>query len=44
MFLYSDLKVIISKLDLPSNLVEFTKFVVFFGADDDPEVYDLLSD
>ena len=25
-------------------MVEFSKFIVFFGVDDDPEVFDLLTD
>ena len=25
-------------------MVEFTKFVTFFGADDDPELFDVLAD
>ena len=43
-FLYDDLKVILQCVDNPSYLAEFSKFVVFFGADDDPEVYDVLLD
>jgi hypothetical protein len=43
-FLYEDLKVILQCVENPKYLVEFTKFVVFFGADDDPEIFDILLD
>jgi len=43
-FLYMDLKKVLQQVDRPSNLVEFTKFIVFVGADDDPEIFDILSD
>jgi hypothetical protein len=42
--LYDDLKAIIMKIDNPANFVEFTKFIVRFGAEDDPEVFDLLAE
>ena len=38
------MKVILQRVDSPQNFVEFSKFIVFFGADDDPEVFDCLSD
>ena len=43
-FVYSDLKSVLGKIDNPTNYVEFTKFMVFFRADDDPELFDLLAD
>jgi hypothetical protein len=43
-FLYDDMKVILQCLDKPKSLVNFTKFIVFFGVDDDPEIFDLLTD
>ena len=43
-FLYDDFKVIIQSIDRPKSLVEFVKFIVFFGVDDDPEIFDLLTD
>lgn len=41
---YDDFKVIVQCIDDPENFVEMTKFVVFFGTEDDPEVMDLLAD
>ena len=31
------------KIDNPANFVEFTKFIVRFGAEDDPEVFDFIT-
>ena len=39
-----DLKSVLSKVSQPESIVEFSKFIVFFGVDDDPEVFDLLLD
>lgn len=43
-FLYDDLKFILQKTQVPENFEEFTKLITFFGADDDPELFDLLAD
>lgn len=43
-FVYEDLKALVSRIDKPANVVELSKFVVFFGVDDDPEFFDLLAD
>lgn len=43
-FLKSDLKSVMQKVGQAENIVEFSKFVVFFGVEEDPEVFDLLLD
>jgi len=43
-FLYDDLKIICQCIDNSSNYAELSKFVVFFGVTDDPEVLDILAD
>lgn len=43
-FCYDDLKVVIQCTDSHEFLTEWTKFLVFFGVDDDPEVLEMLTD
>jgi len=43
-FLYDDLKIILQHVSYAPTVVEFSKLIVFFGVDDDPEIHDLLSD
>ena len=43
-FLYDDLKIILQCIDVPESIVGLMKLVVFFKVDDDPEIFDLLSD
>lgn len=43
-WLHDDFKVIMTKTLKPSTMVQFSKLVVFFQANDDPEIFDLLSD
>ena len=38
------MKVILQCIDQPESIVHLMKMVVFFSVDDDPEIYDLLTD
>ena len=43
-FVYYDLKQILQLINKREHLVEFTKFLVFFQVDEDPELYELISE
>jgi hypothetical protein len=43
-FLYDDLKVILQHIGRAPTVVEFSKLIVFFEVNDDPEIFDLFSD
>jgi hypothetical protein len=44
-FINDDLKLIVQSVKEPANLVEFTKFAVFFKlSGEDPELFELLAD
>ena len=43
-FVYYDLKQLLTLITRPAHLVNFTKFLVFFKVDQDPELYELLSE
>ena len=43
-FLYDDIKVILQHVARAPTVVEFSKLIVFFGIDDDPEIFDLFLD
>lgn len=43
-FIYDDLKVIIQVVGSSQHFADLCKFVVFFGANDDPELLEMLSD
>ena len=43
-FCYTDLKFIFQIVSRPKNIMEFTKFLLFFKVEDDPEIVELLCD
>ena len=43
-FVYYDLKQLLQLVNKPEHLVGFTKLLVFFQADEDPELYELISE
>ena len=43
-FVYYDLKQLLQLITGRDNLVNFTKFILFFKIDEDPELYELLSE
>ena len=38
------MKYIFQIVNQPKNIMEFTKFLLYFKVDDDPEIFELLSD
>ena len=42
-FVYDDCKAIVQLVNDAENLEKFTKFIVFFKVDDDPELLEYLS-
>lgn len=42
-FLYTDLKTILQVTNKPENLTQWSKFIVFFKVDDDPELIEQLN-
>ena len=43
-FVYYDLKQLLQLITGRDNLVNFTKFMLFFKLEEDPELYELLSE
>ena len=43
-FVYQDLKIILQIVNGTDNLEKFTKFLVFFRVDEDPELLEVLCD
>ena len=43
-FVYYDLKQVLQLVNKPEHLVGFTKLLVFFQADEDPELFELISE
>ena len=43
-FVYQDLKIILQIVNGTDNLEKFTKFMVFFRVDEDPELLEVLCD
>lgn len=43
-FVYTDLKYLLQLVNNPEYLTEFSKFLIFFKVDEDPELVELLCD
>ena len=43
-FVYYDLKQLLQLVSSPENLTNFTKFMVFFRVDEDPELFEILTE
>lgn len=43
-FVYQDLKIILQIVNGTENIEKFTKFIVFFRVDEDPELIEVLCD
>lgn len=43
-FIYYDLKYCLQLVSNPDHIVNFTKLLVFFKIDEDPEMYELVSE